>query len=70
MVIPSLNVDTDPFAKSKKIYFKDDKIPFDGVLFSIKVFNCQHGPDRRKAFKAKMANEKVFSLQKNMLGVY
>lgn len=72
MNIPPLNV-TDPFAKSRKVYFKDDKIPFDGVPFSIigtKVFDCQHGPDRKKAFKARLANDKVFSLQqlKNLSG--
>lgn len=60
--IPSLDVVTDPFAKPRKVYFKDDKIPFDGVPFSIigsKVFDCQHRPDRKKAFKARQANEKV-----------
>ena len=57
-----LDVITDPFAKSRKVYFKDEKIAFDGVPFSIigsKVFDCQHGPDRKKAFKARQANEKV-----------
>ena len=60
--IPSLDVVTDPFAKPRKVYFKDDKITFDEVPFSIigsKVFDCQHGPDRKKAFKARQANEKV-----------
>ena len=35
---------TDPFTKSRKVYFKDEKIAFDGVPFSIigsKVFDCQ-----------------------------
>jgi len=50
----------DPFAKSRKVYFKDNtmKIPFDGVPFSIigtKVFDCQHGPDRKKSAKARLA---------------
>ncbi|CAH3024912.1 unnamed protein product [Porites evermanni] len=52
----------DPFAKQRKVYFKDDKIPFDGVPFSIigtKVFDCQHGPDRKKSFKARHSEEKV-----------
>lgn len=56
---------TDPFARQRKVYFKDDKIPFDGVPFSIiatKVFDCQHGPDRKKSFKAKHAENKVFWL--------
>ena len=60
--ISFLDVITDPFAKSRKVYFKDEKIAFDGVPFSIigsKVFDCQHGPDRKKAFKARQANEKV-----------
>ncbi|CAH3106141.1 unnamed protein product, partial [Porites lobata] len=52
----------DPFAKQRKIYLKDDKIPFDGVPFSIigtKVFDCQHGPDRKKSFKARHSEEKA-----------
>ena len=39
-----MDVVTDPFAKSRKVYFKDEKIAFDGVPFSIigsKVFDCQ-----------------------------
>lgn len=53
---------TDPFAKQRKVFFKGDKIPFDGVPFSIigtKVFDCQHGPDRKKSFKARHAEDKV-----------
>jgi hypothetical protein len=52
----------DPFAKSRKVYFKDDNIPFDGSPFFIiatKVFDCRHGPDRKKASKKKLAQEKV-----------
>ncbi|CAH3181744.1 unnamed protein product [Porites lobata] len=52
----------DPFAKQRKVYLKDDNIPFDGVPFSIigtKVFDCQHGPDRKKSFKARHSEEKV-----------
>lgn len=51
----------DPFAKSRKVYFKDDNIPFDGSPFFIiatKVFDCRHGPDRKKASKKKLAQEK------------
>ena len=50
------------FAKHRKVFFKDDKIPFDGVPFSIngtKVFDCQHGPDRKKSFKARHSENKV-----------
>lgn len=53
---------TDPFAMQRKVYFKDDKIPFDGVPFSIistKLFACQHGPNRKKSFKARHAGNKV-----------
>lgn len=67
--VPSLDI-TDPFAKSRKVYFKDDKIPFDGVPFNIigtKVFHCQHGPDRKKSFNARLTNEKVCSLQQMLL---
>ena len=28
-------------------------------IIGSKVFDCQHGPDRKKAFKARQANEKV-----------
>ncbi|CAH3189586.1 unnamed protein product [Porites lobata] len=52
----------DPFAKQRKVYFKDDKITFDGVPFSIigtKVFDCQHGPDRKKSLKARHSEEKI-----------
>ncbi|CAH3046602.1 unnamed protein product [Porites lobata] len=52
----------DPFAKQRKVYFKNGKIPFDGVPFSIigtRVFDCQHGPDRKKSFKARHSEEKV-----------
>ena len=53
---------TDPFAMQRKVYFMDDKIPFDGVPFSIistKLFACQHGPNRKKSFKARHAGNKV-----------
>ena len=67
----SLDVITDPFAKPRKVYFKDEKIAFDGVPFSIigsKVFECQHGPDRKKAFKARQANEKLcFAFCKSLM---
>ena len=48
--------------QAKESLFKGDKIPFDGVPFSIigtKVFDCQHGPDRKKSFKARHAEDKV-----------
>ncbi|CAB4017796.1 Hypothetical predicted protein [Paramuricea clavata] len=58
----------DPFAKSRKVYFKDDNIPFDGSPFFIiatKVFDCRHGPDRKKASKKKLAQEK-YNMCRNM----
>ena len=53
---------TDPFSKPRKIFFKGDRLPFDGIPFMIigtKIFDCQHGPDRNKNEKAKFSTQKV-----------
>lgn len=53
---------TDPFSKSRKIFFKSDRLPFDGVPFvtiGSKIFDCQHGPDRKKNEKVKFSTLKV-----------
>lgn len=53
---------TDPFSKLRKIFFKGNRIPFDGVPFVIigtKIFDCQHGPDRKKTEKVKFCKQKV-----------
>ena len=52
----------DPFGKSRKIFFKGERVPFDGVPFMIigsKIFDCQHGPDRKKNEKDKSSKQKV-----------
>ena len=52
----------DPFGKSRKIFFKGERVPFDGVPFMIigsKIFDCQHGPDRKKNEKDKSSTQKV-----------
>ena len=52
----------DPFTKTRKIYFKCDKVPFDGVphmIIGSKIYDCQHGPDRKKNEKAKISCQKV-----------
>ena len=43
---------TDPFSKPRKIFFKGNRIPFD-------IFDCQHGPDRKKTEKVKFCTQKV-----------
>ena len=53
---------TDPFSKPRKIFFKGERVPFDGVPFMIigsKIYDCQHGPDRKKNEKAKFSTQKV-----------
>ena len=53
---------TDPFSKPRKIFFKGNRIPFDRVPFMIigtKIFDCQHGPDRKKTEKVKFCTQKV-----------
>lgn len=52
----------DPFGKPRKIFFKGERLPFDGVPYMIigsKIFDCQHGPDRKKNEKAKSSTQKV-----------
>ena len=52
----------DPFGKPRKIFFKGERVPFDGVPFMIigsKIFDCQHGPDRKKNEKNKSSTQKV-----------
>ena len=52
----------DPFGKPRKIFFKGERVPFDGVPFMIigsKIFDCQHGPDRKKNEKAKSSTQQV-----------
>jgi len=51
----------DPFGKPRKIFFKGERLPFDGVPYMIigsKIFDCQHGPDRKKNEKAKSSTQK------------
>jgi len=53
---------TDPFGKSRKIFFKSDRLHYDGVPFMIigsKIFDCQHGPDRKKNENTKFVTQKV-----------
>ena len=53
---------TDPFSKPRKIFFKDDRAPFDGIPFMTigsKILDCQHGPDRKKNAKDKLSRQKV-----------
>ena len=47
--------------KAKKNLFKGNRLPFDGVPFMIigsKIFDCQHGPNRKKNEKAKSSTQK------------
>lgn len=63
----------DPFTNSRKVYFSDENIPFDGVPFTIigtKSYDCQHGPDRKKAFKQKRKNDNNKVPQKTMILAY
>ncbi|XP_067042489.1 calcium-responsive transcription factor-like [Acropora muricata] len=51
----------DPFSKPRKIFFKDDRVPFDGIPFMTigsKILDCQHGPDRKKNAKDKLSRQK------------
>ena len=53
---------TDPFIKTRKIYFNTDKVVFDGVPFMVigsRIYDCQHGPDRKKSEKKKISQQKV-----------
>jgi len=52
----------DPFGKPRKIFFKGERLPFDGVPYMIiasKIFDCQRGPDRKKNEKARSSTQKV-----------
>ena len=67
-----ISIYVDPFAKTRKVKFNDKNIPFDGSPFFIivaKVFDCHHGPDRKKSFKKKLAEEKVWQLYDTNSGI-